>query len=165
MIRSAESDGNTSKKRFLSPTGFTLVELLVAVVIGSILVLTVGLILVSAQTHWAEGSKKLALQRDASIAMYRMERAIRGGDQAVNDSGALKIIDADPATKPWKRFFRDGTDFKYQEEGWEDTETIINGKVNNFTFSFGGSKVDIGLRLEDGNIEVNFTTTAMLRKM
>lgn len=164
MIRSAEGDGNTFKRHFLSPTGFTLVELMIAVLIGSFLAFTVGMILINAQTHWTEGSRKLGLQRDASIAMYRMERAIQGGNGATSSSGDLTI---NYSTEGWKKFFLEGDSspksLKYKEQDWEGSETIIDGKVDGLTFDVSGKIVKVDLTLKKDNLEANFVTSATCR--
>jgi len=148
--------------------GLTLVELMIAIIIGTLLALTVGMIFLTTQSSWNEGWKKLNLQRDASIAMYRMERAIRAGKSVERpESWVLKVIDPDP-TEPWKKFFRDGADLKYEKEGWEAPEIIINGKVNGengltFTVAPGDKKVAIDLKLKEDNLSANFVTTVKCR--
>ncbi len=58
--------------------GFTMVELLVALVAASILAITAGITLVYGYSAWCRNNVAVELQREATLAMYRLSLAIRG---------------------------------------------------------------------------------------
>jgi len=62
--------------------GFTIVELIVALVAASILAITAGITLVYGYSGWRRNNAAVELQRDATLAMYRLSRAVRGASAA-----------------------------------------------------------------------------------
>lgn len=59
--------------------GFTLVELIIALIISTMIVLAVGGIIVSTFSFWQKGEEQINLQRDISYAALVMEKNIREG--------------------------------------------------------------------------------------
>ena len=57
--------------------GFTLIELMMAMLAGAIMALVVGSILVFGYQGWADNNRKVELQRDASLAMEAVGRQLR----------------------------------------------------------------------------------------
>lgn len=57
--------------------GFTIVELMIAILISSILILTAGIMLYYGWKGWHKNSVKMALQGDAIYAMDILDRTIR----------------------------------------------------------------------------------------
>ena len=57
--------------------GFTLVELIITLAAASILAITAGMTLVYGYSGWCRNNAAVELQRDATLAMYRLSRAIR----------------------------------------------------------------------------------------
>lgn len=66
----------TLEKRY-SKRGFTIMELMVAMIAFSVMVLTVGIILVFSWKSWVNYRDQLAMQRDASLAMLMISKEIR----------------------------------------------------------------------------------------
>lgn len=58
-------------------SGFTLVEMLMAMLAGAILALTVGSMLVSCYVSWRQNTDSVKLQNDASLAMQWIGNEIR----------------------------------------------------------------------------------------
>jgi len=142
--------------------GFTLVELALVMVIGAIMILAAGIVLWSGQILWNKAWSKVNLQRDASYALNRMSRSIRGGSSAELESTGkgIKIYrEAD-----WIRFFLDEStnDIKCQVEGREP-ETVINGNIESLGFSIEGNKIGIDLKLKKDNLQDYVVSTVMMR--
>jgi len=141
--------------------GFTLVEVLIAIITGLIVLLAAGMVTVTGHRTWNEAWKKVNLQRDASYAMLRISSTIKAGKSAevVNDGQALKIYrDAD-----WIRFFLvQGTkNLKCQSEG--RPETITNNKMEYLNFNIEGNTVGVYLKLKEDNLQTHLTSTVMMR--
>lgn len=142
--------------------GFTLVEVIMAAVIGAIVILASGTVLVTSHTFLDRGIEKANLQRDASYAMLRISRSIKAGRSAEleSDGKAIKIYrDAD-----WIRFFLDenSSDLKCEIEG-EEPQSVITDNVEDLQFNLEGNKVTIDLRLNDDNSQNHFVLTVMMR--
>ncbi|MEA3499636.1 MAG: prepilin-type N-terminal cleavage/methylation domain-containing protein [Candidatus Marinimicrobia bacterium] len=60
--------------------GFTLIELIIAMVISSIIVITVVIIVVSANKYFIKGTNQLNLQRDYSFIFQLLSKNIRLGN-------------------------------------------------------------------------------------
>lgn len=64
-------------KNMVSNSGFTLVELMVAMLVAAILALAVGSMLVFGWMGWVRSNEIVASQRDASLAMLMIAKEIR----------------------------------------------------------------------------------------
>ena len=146
----------------IAPKGFTLVELMVAVLAGSIVLIGAGYMLVSGQIFWNKAWQKANLQRDASYAMQRISRSLKAGSSAeMLDGGqALKIYQQADEIE----FYFDGTgkDFKCRINGGQP-RIILDGNVEGLQFKVEVNKVQIGLRLCAGDLQTQMTSTVMLR--
>jgi len=141
--------------------GFTLVEVLIAIITGLIVLLAAGMVTVTGHRTWNEAWKKVNLQRDASYAMLRISSTIKAGKSAKveGDGKALTIYrDAD-----WVRFsLAPGTkNLNCQFEG--KPETIINNKTEYLNFNVEGNTVGVDLKLKEDNLQTHFTSTVMMR--
>lgn len=143
--------------------GLTLVELALVTVIGAIMILATGIVLWSGQILWNKGWSKVKLQRDASYALNRMSRSIRGGSSAELESTGkgIKIIYREAE---WIRFFLDEStnDIKCEVEGREP-ETVINDNIETLGFSIEGNKIRIDLKLKKDNLQDYVLSTVMMR--
>lgn len=144
-----------------SQKGFTLIELVIAIVAGVVLVLAAGIILFIGQIFWNQAWKKANLQRDASYVMLRMSRSIKAGTAAevADDGKTVKIY----RSGDYIRFFWvEGTrDLRSQTEG--KPEIILNNKVEDLQFNVEGNKVTIDLKLKEDDAQTHFVSTAMMR--
>jgi prepilin-type N-terminal cleavage/methylation domain-containing protein len=71
--------------------GFTMIELIMAMLVSSILVLTAGIMLYYGWQGWSRNSIKMALQADAIYAMDILDRTIRplkNADLSIDGTGA-----------------------------------------------------------------------------
>ena len=142
--------------------GFTLVEVMIGIAAGVILLLAAGTALVGGQTFWSNAWAKANLQRDASYAMLRISRSAKEGISAqLDNEGKLLRIYREAG---WITFYSpQGTnDLNCQIEG-QDPQTIINGNVENVTFTLQDKLIGIDLRLTKDNSQTRFVSTVMMR--
>jgi len=142
--------------------GFTLVEVISAMIITAIVIAAAGSMLFYGQRYWSNTWKRANLQREASYAMQRMSLSVRAGMNAEleGDGDAVKIYRA----TDWIRFFleQENNNLKSEIEG-EVPQTIINGKVEYLQFNVTGNTVTIGLKLREDNLQTHFVSTVMMR--
>jgi len=83
------------KHNHTSCSGFTLVELMMAMLATAILALTVGSLLVFAWKGWRINNESVNMQRDVSLAMKIMAREIRKASiENITDGNQLTCINA-----------------------------------------------------------------------
>jgi len=141
--------------------GFTIIELMIGIVTGTIVILAAGMILFYGQKSWNNTWKRANLQRDASYAMQRISLPIKAGMNAEleGDGNAIKIYRA----TDWIRFFLEqNNNLKCEIEG-EGPQTIINGKMEALQFNVTGNTVIIELKLREDNLQTHFVSTVMMR--
>lgn len=142
--------------------GLTLIELVVAFSMACIVFFATATILVFGQRSLNHGWQQANLQRDTSYAMLKMKQSIRGATLATldGDGNGVKIFH----TAGWIRFWwlPGPKDLLYQLEG-EDQQLLLDGVVDNADFNVDGSKVTVGLELQNGDCEAQLSTTTMMR--
>jgi prepilin-type N-terminal cleavage/methylation domain-containing protein len=149
------------KTKIESRKGFTLIELMVAIAASAIVILAIGIVIVFGQTSWNDTWTKVNLQRDASYAMLRMSQSIKKATSAAADvNGPVLSLVVDGNSVIFS-YAQDTNDLQYQIGG--QSETIINGKVENLQFKVQGSTVEITLELEKDNVQTRFVSTVMMR--
>ena len=144
--------------------GFTLIELIIAMLTGTIVILAAGMILFYGQKSWNNTWKRVNLQRDASYAMQRMSRLIKAAISAqVEGSGkGLKIFNKGGHV----RFFLSPATEKFTlkgEIGETNFVTILDDNVEDLQFNVTGSTVGIELKLSKDNLQTHFVSTVMMR--
>jgi len=140
--------------------GFTLIELMIAVIVAGIGILAVSWILLLNQSSWKEGNAKLELQRDAYLAMLKIEHELRPAKFAdVTTSDSTLVID--------KKFFLDSDDLdlKFQESSSDDSTIVVEGDDGtDIEFDITSNDVvNINFTLVRGNLESFITTSVMPR--
>ena len=141
-------------------SGFTLIELMIAVVVAGIGILTVGWILLLTQNSWREGNAKLELQRDTYYAILRIEHELKPASlsDVVCNSPEL-VIDSDG-----KKFFLDNDDLWFQESGTDPQELVVEGDTGTeFDVTTSNDVVNINFTLVRGNLESVVTTSVRPR--
>ena len=141
--------------------GFTLIELISAVLITLIMLLAAGTVLATSHNSWNIAWRKANLQRDASYAMLKMSHHIKAGTLAeTEDNGtAIKIY---KNTGDWIRFFLEQDNLKYELKE-QAPETIISGSVEILDFDVDSNKATINLMLKKGNFATSLVSEIMLR--
>lgn len=147
----------------LSLTGFTLVEMMVAVIVLSIFIVAVGMILSSSWGFWNDGWQQVLLQRDASYAFASVEKVVRSGSSATILDGGTGLEVIKDGTSGWTKNFQSGGGVLQLVEGSE-TKDIIS-RVQSINFSISGNTVSVTLTLTDGSSIVDFRTTIFLRNV
>jgi len=142
--------------------GFTLIELMVAVIIAIILLLAVGTVLFIAQISWNNAWQKVNLQRDSSYAMLKMSHSIKAASSAIVDNDGKTITIYEGGS--WTTFFlgQESKALICQIEG-QYPEVVINGRVEDLAFNVEGNKVGIDLKLREANLQTHFVSTVMMR--
>ena len=142
--------------------GFSLVEIMMAVVAGSIVLLATGSVLISSQRSWVKSWEMANLQRSSSYALLRMTRSIKDGASAeVEDDGtAITIHRKDD----WIRYsWPSGTnDLKCQVKGGQ-MQPILDGNLQSITFTLNGNKIGIDLKLQKDDLQNHFVSTVTMR--
>lgn len=143
--------------------GFTLMEVVIAMGISTIVILAGGTVLVASHTRWNKAWDDVNLQRDASYIMLELTRSIRASASATVESNgtAIRIFDRDGA---WELFsLGTGADnIQYEIEG-QSPRTIIDRNLEGLQFSIEDNKVIIDLKLKKDNQQINLVSTVLMR--
>jgi len=138
-----------------------------------VVVLLVGLVaLVSTQiplfslSSWRKGTERLRMQRDANVAMIRIQRRLRpASNHDVPDPCTLEI---DQGTG--EKFFLDGNRLSYQTSAVAPTEVVIGGAdapfyVTSFDVASSDDIVNIALtlKMKRENVKTTLRTTVKPR--
>jgi len=129
--------------------GFTVVEIMVALVIGSVIMMVAGTLLYQSYVHWADNVVDVDLQRDATFAMDLMARAVRqstssqvtvaGGGEALTAGITSFVLNGDGDTIIYTP---DTTD--------PNPINLATDRVNTLSFTLNADTVDIQFVLQDG---------------
>ena len=141
-------------------SGFTLIELMIAVVVAGIGILAVGWILLLSQSSWKEGNAKLQLQRDTYYAILRMEHELKPASlsDVVCNSSEL-VIDNNG-----KKFFLENDDLWFQKSSTDPQELVVEGDTGTqFDAATTNDVVNINFALVRGNLESAITTSVKPR--
>jgi prepilin-type N-terminal cleavage/methylation domain-containing protein len=144
--------------------GFTMVELMVALAASSILAITAGITLVYAHSGWRRNNAAMELQRDATLAMYRLSRAVRAASG--NDvTTPLAGQSAERLTIQTTEFRVDGDHLLYDPDTGigGDEVVIVDGRLKTFTVTnlSTGIGVSIVLELQNENSDEIAITSAI----
>lgn len=145
-------------------SGFTLIELMIAMIVAGIGILAVSWILLLNQRSWKEGNAKLELQRDTYLAMLKIEHELRPAifsDVSTYDPtyDSALIIDANG-----KKFFLDNDDLCFQNSSGESAEPVVKGDTGTtFDAATSNDVVTINFTLVRGNLDSFITTSVMPR--
>jgi len=146
--------------------GFTLVELIIALAAASILAITAGITVVYGYSGWRRNNAAVELQRDATLAMYRMSRAVREASAADVTTSASQLT-----IQPTEfRVNVNGDCLLYDPNtGVEGDEVVIvDGRLETFTVTNlatgTGMSITLELQNENGNeVTITNATTAFRR--
>jgi len=127
--------------------GFTLVELMAGVIMSAILAITIGMMLYFSYSNWRTNSEAIELQRDATIAMEMISRAIRPAatiaiPDTVHGAGDYSIEITDATGNAVSFYLVDdgglGTLF-YDPDGGTHNEdeciVIVDNKIDDLSFA------------------------------
>lgn len=146
----------------MNKKGFTLIEMIVAIMILSIFILVVGAILTSSWKFWNSGWEQVRLQRDASYAFARIEKVVRDASDADLLAGnKLQLTKESGGSPVWTKTFQKSGNILQLDDG-STTENIISG-VSSISFSDYGDTVTVNLNLQEETSQADFRTTILLR--
>lgn len=127
--------------------GFTLVEMMAAMLAGVVLALTAGAMLIFGYTAWADHTDSVKMQNDASLAMLVIGREIRESGLADITYAANGIMFATNAVRSnATAVVVSGSQLVFQPDGF----VLVEDWVNSFNAQMNGSSVDIMLQLRGG---------------
>jgi prepilin-type N-terminal cleavage/methylation domain-containing protein len=143
--------------------GFTLVEVLVAIVAASILVLTGGAMLYFSYLGWQRDTNAVDMQQDGSAAMLAITRYVRAAQPGgLTAGGGVLTITTSNATV---RISKSGSQLIFDPNtGVGGNElALVPSRVVSFTPVAMTNRVGVTLILQDGDITAVFTNTASPR--
>ena len=140
--------------------GFTLLELMVAMMTALIVVLATGMVMSMGHRNWNQGYKRANLQRDADYAVLKMSHWTKRANSAVvTDNGNTLTLNSRDG---WTRIFFVNGSLESQRQD-RMPETILKNKVKDVTFTVNNNLVGIDLVLTKDELETNFVTSIMMR--
>jgi prepilin-type N-terminal cleavage/methylation domain-containing protein len=167
-------------KVFSNKYGFTLIELMIVVVILGLITLGLVTFFGGGMRSWISGQFQLAAQREARIALDRMVKEIREGDEIDNNSDINTIIVNYPDA-----FFKDPLTYSWPGTSWNGltrnsapfldnvhqlTFTYLNQAGIEMTNKSNASKILINLQVDfdrdaltGGNPDIILDTEVNLR--
>ena len=130
--------------------GFTIVELMVAMLSAALLAAISGAILFYAYTGWRRNTAAVELQRDGTVAIDMLARAVRhaSASDVTISAGKMEVQKAASTVS----FTASGSDLVYDPDTGSggDEVTVIDGRLSEFTPTNALNGVGIRLVLEDG---------------
>ena len=169
-------------KRIRCYFGFTITELILAIAISSILILTMGVVMVDTQRGWMDSYAKVhgGAATDAAVAKTAFDKVVRKASRSLYHFDALDDITVYyyenwlTSTEPdrYARFFRsaDNTSQMYIQHGEfeegekEDVlaEVLLASNVTDLEFMPVSGGIQMKLALDDGREATTVITTALL---
>lgn len=152
-------------KRSKHNAGFTIIELMVVLAAASVLAITAGMTLVFGHSGWHRNNAAMELQRDATLAMYRLSRAVRGASAADVTTSASQL------TIQTTEFRVNGDHLIYDPNTGTDGDEVVivdSSRLRTFTVTSlatgTGVSIILGLQNENGDeITITNATTAFRR--
>lgn len=140
--------------------GFTLVEvILTTIIVATVVILSLGHILLITQRYWVEGGREVELQRDLSLSMDWMKRVLREGERVTISAGGESI----EVENPWgerKRFYREGNNLRVETAG---VSRVIVDNLMSLSFFWGIRAIGIEISLSEHDLEISARSAAILR--
>ena len=138
--------------------GLTLVEMLLAMAIATLLLLTAGLMLMAASRHLHRNAEILEGQRDLTAALQALEQSLRGASRLTVSAytGTLAI-----AGSPPRRFVARQSSLFYEVDAGGAGTELIRGRLAAFDPQPGVRSIAVRLAVTAGGVttEVNSVTT------
>jgi Tfp pilus assembly protein PilW len=143
--------------------GFSLIEVVIAMGMSSVVLLAVGVVLAAGQTRWSNAWGKVNLQQDGSYVMLELSHAIKEAASATVENNGKKITIYD-TDGDWVRYIfkRNDKQLKYKIQG-QSTVILIDGYVEDLRFNVEDNKVVIELSLEKEGQEVHLDSIIQMR--
>jgi prepilin-type N-terminal cleavage/methylation domain-containing protein len=153
---------DSTKMKTKRQKGFTLIELMIAVMAGVVLILAAGMVLSIGHTFWNKSWEEANLQRSASYAILIMSHSIRAATSAQEEAGGTALKIQKQGTSDIRFSYVEATNELRSQFGAQP-ETVINDTVEDLQFNVVGKKVTIDLRLQKDNAQTHLVSTVMMR--
>ena len=142
--------------------GFTLVEILIAVLASAIVILAAATCLVIGHRILGRAWRMTNLQRDASFAMFVLEQHAKEGTKATVQNGgtAATIYDINNSWMSFS-FLSVTNELQRQAEG-QPPQTII-GNVENLLFTVQENRLEIYMELKKDDLMTHLASTVTMR--
>lgn len=139
-------------------SGFTLIELMVVVLLIALLGLVTVQIPLFGFGSWRKGSERLKLQRDAHLAMMKIQWKLRPAISSIVQVPNSETLLIDPSTG--EKFFKQGNQLIYLDPAGVE-ETVMEGDAVTLFEVTPGEEISIKLKLEKENIGTVVLETAV----
>lgn len=169
-------------KRIKSILGFTITELILAIAVSSILVLTIGVVMVDTQKGWMDSYAKVhgGAAADAMMAKAAFDKVVRKASRSIYQFDELDDITvyyydswlASTDLDRYARFYRseDNPSEMYLQHGeFEDgvikdttAEVLLASNVADLEFKPVSGGIEMKLALDDGRETTTVVSTAIL---
>lgn len=156
--------------------GFTLIEVMIAAAISTIVAVALAVVIVSANRFFSEANQKLQLQQDfsfvESILTHNIRKSRRSSHQifssyedylsgySAQSSGTCLKLNFPSGTS--QIFYKDDTNFKGIKPD-SSMVTLVSGSVSALTFSDNNGSVGIDLTLSAENHSLSGSLEATFR--
>ena len=169
-------------KRIRSYLGFTITELVLAIAVSSVLILTMGVVMVDSQRGWMDSYAKVhgGATADAMMAKTAFDKVIRKASRSAyhfNELDDITVFYYDnwlTSTEPdrYARFYRSADNSsemyiqhgKFDEGEKEDVlaEVLLASNVTDLEFKPINCGIEMKLALDDGRETTTIVSTAIL---
>ncbi len=155
-----------NNRKLKNRAGLTIIELMVAMISASLVVLATGSILMFGQRSLNRQWQHVNLQREVSNTMLEIKHTIRGANKALleaEDGLAVRIYNS----AGWTRymFSPETKSLLYQKQDQEE-QTLLDGLVESASFvidSTTNSTVTVTIKLQQGEYQAQATSTINMR--
>jgi|GEM_PF-1754673 len=137
--------------------GFTLVELMVATALVSVLFFALATVYLLVDSSWDRGEAMINLGRDGSYAVEEMAMSIRLASSVTIGSGPTMTI-KDAADSTVAQYYLQASDSTLRDLSGN---RIIPSKVDSLNFSQNGDVVEIGLVLTNSDGQRGYFNTSV----
>ncbi len=139
--------GRTRGRRWARPDrrGLTVIEMLVASMLGIILIMALGQLILTNERTWSASRNKVELQQELNRALDRMSRAVREAHSiAVVDDDHFQTLDRDGVVRYEYQLDHDG-------QLWENETALTECTCLQFQVSANGDQTGLDLRVRFGD--------------
>lgn len=131
--------------------GFSILELMVAMISASILAITAGAMIFYAFAMWTTNVRAVELQRDETATMDLLTRKVREASAAyvTATNGLLQVRPG--ATNYVASFRKVGSNLEYDPGNGAGGQVLVNGRLVSFAATNMANGVYVELMLQDQN--------------
>ena len=154
-----------NNRKLKNRAGLTLIEVMVAMISASLVVLATGSILMFGQRSLNRQWQHVNLQREVSNTMLEIKHTIRGANKALLEADGLTVRIYNSAGWTRYMFSPETKSLLYQKQDQEE-QTLLLGLVESASFVIDpttNSTVTVTIKLQHGEYQVQATSTINMR--